>query len=116
MVLAALLLSSLFAIIYSAWRALKRPPPKADGAELFTVIVASGDAENLERMVQGLLWLNESGEMKNRVVIADCGLETDAKKLACLLAKADGRVTVCAPGDLPMIVVEESGWTLRESI
>ena len=113
-VLALLLLGSLFALGCAVGRIVKKPPESAYGAELFMVVAASGGAESLERMVRGLLWLNESGETRGRVIIADCGLEAESRKLAELLAKDSGRVTVCAPHELPLML-EENRWTPGES-
>ena len=113
-VLALLLLGSLFALGRAVGRIVKKPPENAIGAELFMVVAASGGAEGLERMVRGLLWLNESGEAHGRVVIADCGLEAESRRLAELLAKDSGSVIVCAPHDLPFML-EENIWTPGES-
>ena len=113
-VLALLRFGSLFVLGRAVGRTLKKPPESAYGAELFMVVAASGGAESLERMVRGLLWLNESGEARGRVVIADCGLEAESRKLAELLAKDSGSVTVCAPRDLPLML-EENRWTPGEN-
>jgi len=108
-VVAGLLVVSLAAIFFAARRAF-RVRPKS-GAELFTVIAATGDAASLEQTVRDLLWLTKNGRVKTRIVIADCGLCGQTRKLAELLARDFCNVTLCTPGQLPLIL-EEDGWSL----
>ena len=104
---AVLLLCSLAVIFLAVRRTIRKPPPESSGAALFTVIAASGDATQLEHMVTSL---SKGGHIKSRVIIADCGLEGSARKIAELLARDAGRVTLCAPEELPGIL-EVHGWT-----
>jgi hypothetical protein len=108
--LAAILCGSVIGIILIVKSALYMPVPKTDGSEVFTVITARGGAEQLEQTVRGLLWLDKSGIMKSRIVLADCGLEERSRKIAELLAKDSDSVTVCLPDEIPQIL-EEYGWT-----
>jgi len=104
--LAVLLLGSLAGICFAVRRMLRRPGLETAG--LFTVIAASGNAEQLEQTVMSLVWLRESGKINTRIVIADCGLTVQSRKLAELLAK-DG-ILLCRPGEFAR-VLEENGWS-----
>ena len=104
--LAVLLLGSLAGIFFAVRRLLRRPGLETGG--LFTVIAASGSAEELEQTVMSLVWLCENGKIKTRIVIADCGLTAQSRKLAELLAK-DG-VMLCQPGEFTRLL-EENGWS-----
>ena len=65
---------------------------------IWAVLPASGDGQNLEHDLRGLLWLRQSGMACLRVVIADCGLNDQGRKLAALLSRREEDVTVC-PAD-----------------
>jgi len=104
-----LLVCALAAIFFAVRRAIRGRPKSS--AELFTVIAATGDAAALEQTVRDLLWLTRSGRMKTRIVIADCGLCEQTRKLAELLAGDFGNITLCTPVELPL-VLEENGWSL----
>jgi hypothetical protein len=77
-------------------RRLSRP---ANWAGLCAVVAAVGQAEGLEQTVNALL----RHERAARVLIADCGLEPEAKRLAELLSR-DTRVELCAARDLPRLI------------
>lgn len=108
--LAAILCGSVIGIVLIVKSALFMPVPKTDGSLVFTVIAVKGEAPQLEQTVRGLIWLGNSGIMKSHVVLADCGLEERSRKIAELLAKNGGSVTVCLPDEIPQIL-EENGWT-----
>jgi hypothetical protein len=74
-------------------------PPGNPG--LFTVVAASGRADELEQTVNALLRYERAA----RVVIADCGLEPETRRLAELLAQ-DARVELCRTSDLPEMVAQ----------
>ena len=108
-VAAALLLFSIAAIIFAVRRVVRRPPSGFDGAGVFTVVAAHGDANHLEQTVQGILWRSEGERVNTHIIIADCGLDEHSRKLAELLARDTGRVTLCTPGEIAFIL-EENGW------
>jgi hypothetical protein len=108
--LAAILCGSVIGVILIVKNALSMPVPKTDGAEIFTVVAVKGGAEQLEQTVKGLLWFDKSGIVKSRIVIADCGLLEESRKVAELLARDSDFVMVCLPDEIPQIL-EENGWT-----
>ena len=107
--IAAALFGVALTIFCAARRVFSKPGPVTDGAELFTVIAATGRAEQLEQTVNGLRRNNA------RIIIADCGLDAHIKTMAGLISQDDARVTVCSPRELPL-VLEENGWTGDEII
>ncbi|MDR3278524.1 MAG: hypothetical protein LBT12_07095 [Oscillospiraceae bacterium] len=110
LILAAALCAALTLIYRRVGRAVFSPLPRADGAEVFTVVAVTGQAEQLEQLVGGLLWLGREGTLRGRIVIADCGLADGGRKLAELMARDNSAVTVCTPEEFTE-VLEENGWT-----
>ena len=100
-VMTGLLIVSLAAIIITVTRVLRRPMSGACSSEMFTVVLASGDACGLEHTVQSLLWLCENGKLSGTILISDCGLSDDARKMAEILADTSSRVTLCTQSELP---------------
>jgi xanthine/CO dehydrogenase XdhC/CoxF family maturation factor len=85
-------------LVFAAARALYRRDA-GDGAALFTVVAVSGSAEQLEQTLNALL--HREG---TRVLIADCGLAPEPRRLAELFARDNPRVTVCEPTEIPRLV------------
>ena len=67
----------------------------------YAVVPASGDGERLEQDLAGLRWLRKGGMARFTVVIADCGLSGQGRRLAERLAWRDRGVILCAIDDLP---------------
>ena len=103
---------ALFALIHIIKTAVRTPVPKTDGARLFTVVAVCGDAPQLEQTVDGLIWLRKNGTLSGGVIIADCGLAPDARKVAELLARDSGCVSLCPLEEIS----REVGEWMKESI
>jgi hypothetical protein len=104
-ILLALVIAGVIAVlIHTARHLLSTPVPETAGAELFTVIAAAGDAEELEQTVSGILWLSNSGTMRCKIIIADCGLTPDSRQVAALLTKDNANVTICQPESLTALL------------
>ena len=74
---------------------------------VYAVVPATGDGERLEQDLAGLRWLRKGGMARFTVVIADCGLSEQGRRLAELLAGRDRGVILCAIEDLPACLGEE---------
>lgn len=72
---------------------------------IWAVLPASGDGQNLEHDLRGLLWLRQSGMACLRVVIADCGLNGEGRELAGLLSRREEDVTLCPAEEVGKVVV-----------
>lgn len=78
------------------WRLVGRLlTPVGVKTPIFAVLPASGDGENLEFDVRGLLWMRGGGLARFTVVIADCGLSGAGRTAASLLAQREPNVVLC---------------------
>ena len=93
--------------------AFTRRIPSSNGTEIVSVVTVSGQPEFLEETVTGLLWLADSGAYKGSVLIVDCGMSDDAKKLAGLLTRDKKGVEMCSLCELEHIW-EDFGWTEKK--
>jgi len=88
----------------------------SEDTRVTAVISAQGDPHGLEQAVRELLHCSGIiGSTYRSVVIADCGLSDEGRKIAELLASGDGRIALCVPEKLPALLLEDSGWTARDS-
>ena len=62
---------------------------------MVVLIPAAGDAPALERTVAGLRWTTVCGNRFERILIVDCGLSGEGRRLARLLALHSANVTLC---------------------
>ena len=97
-VLALLAAAGLLAI---GWLLLGTLVAPVGRGSVYAVVPASGDGERLEQDLAGLRWLRKGGAARFTVVIADCGLSGQGRRLAELLAGRDRGVILCAIDDLP---------------
>ena len=107
-VIAVVMCLALAAVIWSLKGLLLTPVRRRERADVFAVIVARGDAQGLEQAVRGLMWLQDSGRAQMGIIIADSGMDDEARRRAELLAEKNGAV-VCAAGDI-CDVTEEERW------
>ncbi|NLB28982.1 MAG: hypothetical protein GX823_01955 [Clostridiales bacterium] len=59
-----------------------------------TVVSASGSGEGLEQLVGSLLWLHTSAGIVPRIIIEDCGLDSDGTAIARLLERDNKAVVI----------------------
>ena len=105
-VIAALMCAAL-GILFWILKGKMITPVKAYGDfRLAMVIRVSGEAPELEHTVDGLLWLCDNGTADFDIIIADSGLETDARKMTELIVKKSRRITLCSITDLPYILAD----------
>lgn len=65
------------------------------------VIPAQGDGAALESQVRALRRLRTERGIFGRVLLVDCGLGEEGRRLAGLLAQEDRWVAVCRPEEIP---------------
>lgn len=68
-------------------------------AAVCTVVSVSGNGDGLEQFIGSLLWLHTSAGLVPRIIIEDCGLDTDGVAVARLLER-DNKAVVIAREDL----------------
>lgn len=103
-VLALLAAAGLLAL---GWLLLGAAVAPVGRGSVYAVVPAGGDGEGLEQDLAGLRWLRKGGMARFTVVIADCGLSGQGRRLAERLAWRDRGVILCAMDDLPACLWEE---------
>ena len=93
--LAAIGLSSLVWVLV---RAIFFLPPTAHSA--IVLICARGDGEDVEQQVRTLLLLRNQYGIVGQIVLVDCGLSEDGKRICRLLARSEHIVTLCASDEI----------------
>ena len=76
---------------------------------IWAVLPASGDGQNLEHDLRGLLWLRQSGMAGLRVVIADCGLSGEGRELASLLSRREEDVAFRPAAEVADLIGPQNG-------
>ena len=89
------------------------PVRRHQDVEVLTVIRARGEAEGLEQTVKGMQWLRDSGRMETALWIADCGMDTQARRRAEVLALKVG-ARISGPNEFTK-VIEEFSWRSLDS-
>lgn len=95
-VVAGLAAFGLASLMWMAVRAvLFARPPRRQGA--LALLPAWGDGEGLEEQVHTLQYIRGECGGFGRILLVDCGLTEEGRKLCGLLAGEDRWVSVCAP-------------------
>lgn len=68
--------------------------------EVLVLLPAQGDGENLEQQVHQLSHLRYEQGILGMVLMVDCGLSEEGRKLAKLLAREDRWVSLCKKEDI----------------
>ena len=84
--LASLMWTVVRAVLFS------RPERKQD---ILVLLPAQGDGENLEQQVHQLSRLRYEQGVLGMVLVVDCGLSEEGRKLAKVLSREDRWVSVC---------------------
>ena len=92
-VIAALAAVGLATIVWFTVTALTHPRERV-------IVPARGAAEALEHTVRTLESERYASGGFSRIIIADCGMDEDAQRVAQLLCRESFDVTVCPQGDL----------------
>ena len=98
-VIAALAAVGLATIVWFTVTALTHPRERVR-SETAVIVPARGAAETLEQTVRTLESERYASGGFSRIIIADCGMDEDAQRVAQLLCRESFDVTVCPQGDL----------------
>ena len=91
-------------LISIGWVCFGRLFTPAGGRQACTLVPATGDGEDLEQAVNGLLWLRSGEFLGGRVVILDCGLTPAGKALAEAICRREPEVEVCPVSELSVYI------------
>ena len=98
-VIAALAAVGLATIVWFTVTALTHPRERVR-SETAVIVPARGAAEALEHTVRTLESERYASGGFSSIIIADCGMDEDAQRVAQLLCRESFDVTVCPQGDL----------------
>ena len=87
-------------------RALVLLPLRAKGAVV--LLRGAGDGSALEQDLRACLLLRRWGVLRQELILADCGLSPEGRKLAEQLTKLDGGILLCAPEELAERLTREA--------
>lgn len=98
--LAAIGLSS---VIWSLIRAALFRPAVRTG--ILVLICARGDGEDLEQQVRELSILRRDRGIVGEILLVDCGLSEEGRRVCRLLSRGDRRVTLCASNEIETYII-----------
>ena len=99
-VVALLAAIGLASLVWTAVRAVLFAGPERR-REIGLVLPAQGDGEHLAEQVRSLGALRREQGIFGPVLLVDCGLTEEGRKLCALLAKKDRFVSVCTREEVP---------------
>ena len=85
----------LASLLWMVVRAIFFRSPQLPSRSLVTLIPAQGAGEQLEQQLRAALRLRREQGLPGRILLVDCGLNDEGRKLAELLAREDRWVAVC---------------------
>ena len=94
----------LASIMWTVIRAVLYAGPERRGG-VVALLPASGGGEGLEEQVKTLCALRGEQEVFGQVLLVDCGLTEEGRKLAKLLARQDRWVTLCRKDEVSDFLV-----------
>ncbi len=68
--------------------------------ETVVLIPAQGDAEDLEQQLHALELIRQEQHAFGLILLVDCGLSDEGKKISRLLARRNRSVAVCGSGEI----------------
>ena len=92
-IIALLAAIGLAAILWALVRAVLFQPPTRHG--VVALICARNNGEDLEQQVRELLLLRRERGIVGEILLVDCGLSEEGRKICRLLARGDRHVTLC---------------------
>ena len=96
-------------LISIGWLCFGRLFTPAGGAGTCILVPASGDGDDLEQSLNGLLWLRSGEFLGGRVVILDCGLTPAGRALTAALCQREPGVEFCPLSDLQVYIKQKMG-------
>ena len=98
-VIAALASVGLASLLWTAVRwALFAPPRESRWAA--ALVMAQGDGAPLEQQIRTLQRLRREQGVIGRILVIDCGLSREGRKLADILTRQNRWITVCSAEDV----------------
>ena len=104
--IAATAAAILFGVFWRLYGSLRTPVRGIRGTGVCTVVTAKGSADGLEQTLKNLAWLEENGIVVARIVIVDCGLDTEGLALARLLIKQHANIVLSQPEEVQQWIME----------
>ena len=71
--------------------------------ETVTLLPLSGEAGGAEQALRCRKWLEDSGLVRGRLLLVDCGLSQTGKKTVELLLRGRPEIQFCAEAELPRL-------------
>jgi hypothetical protein len=81
------------------------PVPVDENTKLFMVVAVSGDGGNFEQTIHSLEWLRSESRIPMELVVTDCGLDDEGRRLAALTVSGTEYIC-CAPEGLDRLIGE----------
>jgi hypothetical protein len=100
---ALLAVIGLASLLWMAVTAILYAPPRRS-PQVLALISAQGDGETLEDQVRDLERLRQERHVIGRVLLVDCGLSDQGRRLAELLARERRYVTLCRREELDQYI------------
>lgn len=75
-----------------------------DGKDCCVVLSAAGDAEQLPEQLRACWYLQQSGLLRGKLIVADCGMSPAGRHLAQLATQNHREVEVCPAAKLPELL------------
>ena len=97
-IMALLAAIGLAAILWALVRFLLFQPPGRAG--IVALICARGDGEDLEQQVRELSLLRRERGIVGEILLVDCGLSEEGRRICRLLARTDRRITICKSDEI----------------
>ena len=97
--LAMLAAVGLASLLWAVIRAVLFPDAPQQ-RRIVALIPAQGDGEGLEQQVRVIRDIRQERNVFSLILLVDCGLSEEGKKLSRLLARQDRWVTICQPEDI----------------
>ena len=82
-------------LLWMAVRAVLFRSSQLPSSSLVTLIPAQGAGGQLEQQLRAAQRLRQEQGLFGMILLVDCGLDDEGRRLACLLAKEDRWVAVC---------------------
>lgn len=112
-ILSVFLCVLIFVLIYTAKSKAFLPIRSGEDIKISAVVFARGSAECLQQVADGFAFLRSAGKTHMDVIIADSGLNREARKMAEILIKNREEIKLCRAEDL-YAVLGDGEWMNRE--
>lgn len=97
-IIALLSAIGLASVLWALVRAMLFQPLTRQG--VVALICARGDGEDLEQQVRELSLLRRERGVVGEILLVDCGLSEEGRRVCRLLARSDRRVTLCKSDEI----------------